>query len=89
MISRTRGDTHPRCQGALPQLRSFAVEVLRLRQLASYLLLANDLVNVIGATIGRHLRNAKALIYKVGQGRFPDKTRPPPNDCKYRLIRII
>jgi hypothetical protein len=36
-----------------------------------------DLVNTVGATVSRHLREAEALIYNVGQGRFPDKTRPP------------
>lgn len=38
---------------------------------------SDDLVNVVGATVGRYLRDAEALIYNVGHGRFPDKTRPP------------
>jgi hypothetical protein len=36
-----------------------------------------DLINVVGATVGRYLREAEALIYNAGHGRFPDKTRPP------------
>lgn len=36
-----------------------------------------DLINTVGATVGRYLREAEALIYNVGFGRFPDKTRPP------------
>ncbi len=50
---------------------------------------SDDLVNVIGATVGRHLRDAEALIYNVGQGRFPDKTRPPNLPTKsYRRRQI-
>ncbi len=36
-----------------------------------------DLINVVGATVGRYLRDAESLIYNVGEGRFPDTTRPP------------
>jgi len=36
-----------------------------------------DVINVVGAKVGRYLREAEALIYNVGFGRFPDKTRPP------------
>ena len=35
-----------------------------------------DLLNVVGATVSRHIRDAKALIANVGEGRFPDKSMP-------------
>lgn len=50
---------------------------------------SDDLVNVVGATVSRYLREAEALIYNVGQGRFPDKTRPPnlPKESYRRRIK--
>lgn len=36
-----------------------------------------DLTNVVGATVSRYLGEAKALIYNVGEGRFPDFASPP------------
>jgi len=33
-----------------------------------------DLINVVGATVSRYVREAKALIANVGEGRFPDKS---------------
>lgn len=33
--------------------------------------------NVVGASVSRSLKEAKALIYNVGSGRFPDTTPPP------------
>lgn len=35
-----------------------------------------DLTNVVGATVSRYIKEAKALIYNVGEGRFPDFSGP-------------
>jgi hypothetical protein len=50
---------------------------------------SDDLVNVVGASVSRYLREAEALIYNAGQGRFPDKTRPPnlPKESYRRRIK--